>query len=238
MNLSNDIKAVYFDFGDTLAVLEPQKEDLFIAAARKIGLELDKANVKRAYECVDAFVKFSSISINEDSGRSEFYRIYNEHLCEALGISSSFTNLWPIIAGIFSRNTKWRLIEGALETLLSFWDRGIRLAVIANWDKNLGNLMQGLGIRGFFECVVSSQEAMVEKPDPAIFRIALRAMSLLEYPDSVAYVGNEYRADIVGARSAGLIPCLLDVDNRYPYADCRRIASIRELLSMINKVRV
>lgn len=228
------LNAVFFDFGETLVAMETQKEDLFIEAASEIGLKLDSNAVKRAYECVDFLMKFSSVAINKDSERSEFYRRYNERLCEALGISGSFAKLWPIIAEKFNGKKKWRLAEGVMETLTGLKYRGIRLAVVANWNKSLGDLVRRLDIGHLFECIVSSQEAGVEKPDPAIFQVALKAMSLLENPGSVVYVGNEYRADIVGARSAGLMPVLLDVNNRYPYADCQRIVSIRELLSVID----
>jgi len=237
MQYFKKMNAVFFDFGDTLVSLDPQKEDLFIKAALNIGIMLDKAAVKRAYECVDFFMKFSSVAINKESERREFYKRYNERLCEALGISGSFTNLWPSIAKIFNANKTWHLVGGAKETLTSLHDRGIRLAIIANWDSSLGELVRRLDIGHLFEYIVSSQEAGVEKPDPAIFQVALKAMSLLENPCSVVYVGNEYRADVVGARSAGLMPCLLDIENRYPFADCQRITSLRDLLSVIDNIK-
>lgn len=232
------MNAVFFDFGETLVAMKTQKEDLFIEAASAIGLKLDNATVKRAYECVDFFMKFSSVAINKDSERSEFYRLYNERLCEALGISGSYAKLGPILAGKFQGKRKWQLAEGVMETLTGLSHRGVRLAIIANWDSSLGELVRSFDIGHLFECVVSSQEAGVEKPNPAIFRVALKAMSLLENPGSVVYVGNEYRADIIGARSAGLVPVLLDVDNRYPYADCRRIVLLRELFSVIDHIHV
>ncbi len=238
MKHTHKMNAVFFDFGDTLVSLNPQKEDLFIKAALKIGMTLDKAAVKRAYGCVDFFMKFSSVLINKDSEKTEFYRLYNERLCEALGMSTSFTELWPFISEMFNGNKKWQLAEGSMETLTGLWSSGVRLAIVANWDRSLGELVRSFDIGHLFECVVSSQEAGVEKPNPAIFQVALRAMSLIDNPGSVVYVGNEYRADIVGARSAGLVPCLLDIDNRYPYADCRRIALLRELFSVIDHIHV
>lgn len=238
MKYPHEMNAVFFDFGDTLVSLHPQKEDLFIKAALNIGMMLDKAVVKRAYECVDFFMKFSSVAIHKDSERKEFYKLYNERLCEALGISGSFANLWPSIAEVFNTNKTWHLVDGAKETLISLHDRGMRLAIIANWDSSLSELVRSFDIDHLFECVVSSQEEGVEKPNPAIFQVALKAMSLLENTGSVVYVGNEYRADILGARSAGLVPCLLDIDNRYPFADCQRISLLRELLSVINHIHV
>jgi putative hydrolase of the HAD superfamily len=47
----------------------------------------------------------------------------------------------------------------------------------------------------------------------------------------VVYVGNEYIADVAGARDAGLTPVLIDRDDRLPAADCLRIRALRELVS-------
>ena len=78
------------------------------------------------------------------------------------------------------------------------------------------------GIQGFFSCIVSSQEAGVEKPNPAIFKQAIETLSLSVDSDGLLYVGNEYRADVLGARAAGLVPVLIDRDEDYPHADCIR----------------
>jgi HAD superfamily hydrolase (TIGR01549 family) len=219
------VRAVCFDFGDTLVSLSPTKEELFVMAARSLGLQLSLAAVKRAYQIVDFHNKYSSVQVKD---RADFYRSYNEQLCEAIGISSYLEALLPVLATHFKQNKSWKLTEGAAEVLSILHERKILLALVANWDRELPELAERLGVRQFFSTIVSSQEAGVEKPDPAIFQRALADLSLSVTDETVLYVGNEYRADVLGARAAGLVPVLIDRDGLYPHADCLCYPSLRQ----------
>ncbi len=219
------IRAVFFDFGDTLVSLSPSKEELFVQSARSLGLELSLAVVRRAYQIVDFHNKYSSVHLKDRAG---FYRSYNEQLCEAIGISSHLEELLPILAARFKENKRWQLIDGAAEVLSFLHQRKVPLALVANWDRDLPKLAERLEIRQFFATIVSSQEAGVEKPDREIFERALAALSLSVKTETILYVGNEYRADVLGARGAGLIPVLIDRSGVYPHADCLCYASLRQ----------
>lgn len=218
------IRAVFFDFGDTLASLSPTKEDLFLQAAASLGIKLSLPVVRRAYQIVDFHNKYSSVNLKD---RAAFYRSYNEQLCEALGVSSHFDQLQPGLVTNFKEKKSWQLLEDVPQILTRLQQRRIPLAIVANWDRDLPELTEQLGIREFFGTIVSSQQAGVEKPDPAIFNRALENMSL-SADESVLYLGNEYRADVMGARSAGLLPVLIDRFGLYPEADCLHYGSLRE----------
>ena len=77
-----------------------------------------------------------------------------------------------------------------------------------------------------FETVVDSHVVGVEKPDPAIFGIALSRMKA--EPGSTVYLGDVPSVDILGARAAGLTAVLLDRHGLYPDADAPRLTSIAE----------
>jgi putative hydrolase of the HAD superfamily len=224
----SEIGAVFFDFGDTLATLSPSKEELFIQAARSVGLQLELETVRSAYRIVDFHNKYSSVHVTD---RDAFYRQYNEQLVEALGVSSHLARLRPVLAAQFIRDKKWKLFEETPQALGRLRRQGIPLALIANWDANLSALVNQLGIRQEFSSIVSSEVAGVEKPDPAIFRRAVDELSLSVETDRILYVGNEYRADVIGARAAGLIPVLIDRNGFYNHADCLRFTSLVDWLN-------
>ena len=226
-----DAAAIIFDFGETLATLEPSKEELFIQAALSIGLELERAAVCRAYQVVDFHNKYSSITIKD---RDAFYRNYNEQLAEALGISSHFARLGPALIKLFRKEKHWTLFDDTTPTLTRLQKLGKQLALLANWDAKLPRLIEQLGITRYFSSVVASEIVGVEKPDPAIFRLALAELSLPP-EQMVLYVGNEYRADVMGARAAGLTPVLIDRYALYPHADCHRFASLDALLEAMTQ---
>lgn len=223
----SEVDAVFFDFGDTLATLAPSKEELFIHAARSVGLQLELAAVRRAYQIVDFHNKYSSLHVRE---RESFYEHYNGLVAEALGISGSLSRLLPALAEQFRRNTQWRLFDEVPEALVLLREQRLPLALVANWDTNLSDLVQQFGIRQEFSAVVSSQAAGVEKPDPALFLRAADELSLSVETQRILYVGNEYRADVLGARAAGLTPVLIDRHSLYQHADCLRFASLMEWL--------
>jgi len=124
-------QAVFFDFGDTLASLEPSREALFVKAARSIGVELEPEAVRRAYQIVDFNNKYSSVTV---TNRDAFYNNYNSQLVEALGISSHFARLGPALIEHFKREKHWTLFDDAAKSLDRLQASGRPLALVANWD--------------------------------------------------------------------------------------------------------
>jgi HAD superfamily hydrolase (TIGR01509 family) len=92
-------------------------------------------------------------------------------------------------------------VPGAPETLERLRGRGLRLAVVANWDCALPEHLAGLGLDRLVDTVVTSARAGVPKPDPAIFELALRELGVPA--DRALHVGDE-PCDEEGARAAGL----------------------------------
>jgi HAD superfamily hydrolase (TIGR01509 family) len=92
-------------------------------------------------------------------------------------------------------------MPGAAETVAGLRARGLRLAVVANWDCALPEHLAAAGLLGPFETVVTSARAGVAKPDPAIFALALGELGV--EAGRALHVGDE-PCDEEGARAAGL----------------------------------
>jgi putative hydrolase of the HAD superfamily len=88
-------------------------------------------------------------------------------------------------------------------------------------------------LRELVRDVAASAALGAEKPDPACFD-AFSTRNALD-PTRTLYVGNEYLADVVGAREAGLTPVLIDRKNRLPAADCWRIRELADLILPFSK---
>jgi putative hydrolase of the HAD superfamily len=78
--------------------------------------------------------------------------------------------------------------------------------------------------------IVDSTIVGVAKPDPAIFSFALEVLDVKA--ENVAYVGDSYANDVVGARSAGMQPFLLDPYDDHAGADYERINAVSDLISL------
>jgi putative hydrolase of the HAD superfamily len=72
------------------------------------------------------------------------------------------------------------------------------------------------------------------KPEPEIFGHALRRLNLTA--QEALYVGDNYYADVVGARRAGLRPVLYDPRGIFPEPGCETIKSFDELNTLVKVI--
>jgi putative hydrolase of the HAD superfamily len=225
-DLTGTCSAIVFDCADTLLRMDPSRAEIFRDTAATAGLDLQLADVERAYDVVDFAIKMRSSKLKSPAAKLDFYYSFNAALCNVLGIQQSLSALHPCLIAEFRRRKQWRPfpeIDGALSQLA---DR-VPLYVLANWDSALPTILRDAGLDGYFRDVVSSEMLGSEKPELACFE-AFLARAALD-PSSTVYVGNEYLADVVGARGAGLTPILVDRVGKMRSADCLRISSLAYL---------
>lgn len=113
--------------------------------------------------------------------------------------------LAPALFAHFAGTGPWRVYDDVAEPLRRWRARGIRLAVVSNFDQRLPGLLEGLGLSELFETVVVSSVVGAAKPDPLPFQQALAQLQLPA--ESVWHIGDSPE-DEAGARAAGL-RCLL-----------------------------
>src|SRR5262245_56962153 len=125
-------------------------------------------------------------------------------------------------------NGLWaRPMEGARAAIDGIAELGLRRAVVSNSDGRAEWHLRNAGVLDGIEFVVDSHRVGVEKPDPAIFRIALDRLHL---PGSRAlYVGDIRSVDERGSRAAGMHFVLIDPWGDYAAADAPGIRSIADL---------
>ena len=81
----------------------------------------------------------------------------------------------------FERELRWMdaFVREEVEPVLGALQKeGFRLAVVSNWDRRLHTLLEDLGLAGRFETIVVSSEVGHAKPDPRIFRAAVKRFGL------------------------------------------------------------
>lgn len=109
-----------------------------------------------------------------------------------------FEGLWRHYAS----PAAWQLRPGAAEALGALRERGLRTAVVSNFDGRLPGLLQGLGLSPLIDAVVLPSDAGAAKPDRRIFALALRRVGAA--PAEALFVGDDAEHDLEGARRAGL----------------------------------
>jgi HAD superfamily hydrolase (TIGR01509 family) len=108
---------------------------------------------------------------------------------------------------------------------------GYLLGLISNTEDNLRPVLARTGLDAYFDSLVLSSEVGSEKPEPAIFREALREMAVA--PERAIFVGDFYSIDVAGARGVGITPILLDARGLSPDRDVTRVASLTELADLL-----
>lgn len=109
--------------------------------------------------------------------------------------------LFEALYAHYQRPEAWTLREGAREALGALRERGLRLAVLSNWDTRLPALLRAMALAPLFDAVLCSGELGVEKPDPRVFAAAARALGLP--PGDIVHLGDDPIADQQGALNAG-----------------------------------
>ena len=153
---------------------------------------------------------------------------------QSLKITGS--NLANEIADAFSdrRETSISLFPGAVETLTSLRNRGIRLGLITNGDsEGQRRKINTFGLEPYFDCILIEGETGIGKPEPGVYELALQRLSIA--PEEVWMVGDNLVWDIEAAQKAGILAVWVDFANRGLPADSpiqpdRMIRSIAELV--------
>ena len=82
-----------------------------------------------------------------------------------------------------------------------------------------------------FQLVLAGGDVRMWKPEPYIFIHACERLNIA--PTEAVYVGDNYFADVVGARRAGLLPVLYDPRGIFPDPGCPIIRSFPELTQLL-----
>lgn len=96
-------------------------------------------------------------------------------------------------------------VPGARATLQLLSARGFALAILSNWPLALtiDRFVDAQGWDRFLHAIVVSQRVGFIKPHLAIFRAAEAALGMAGSGQHILHVGDDWAADVAGARAAG-----------------------------------
>lgn len=130
----------------------------------------------------------------------------------------------------------WSLVFPDTEPALqSLEDAGYILGVISNSVGTIAEQLGRAGLARYFRFILDSAVVGVEKPDPAIFRMALDKAGVAA--GAAIFIGDSYATDVGGARQAGIRGLLIDRFGCYDDAavDCRRLRTLGELTEAVRE---
>jgi len=209
---------VFFDVGNTL--LFPNRAQILapIPEERWPSLERWQALERRTKREFDRGMTTGKVD-------HSFWWTFHTYFLEEIGAVDD--GLRKTLIANTQRSANWDQILPGTREALERLGRQYELAVISNADGKIDAVLSRCGIAGCFRSVTDSGVVGHEKPHPAIFEAALRAMNAA--PAESLYVGDVYSVDYVGARNAGMDAVLFDVAGAYRGQELVRVESLAEL---------
>ena len=219
------LRAVLFDVGNTLLFLDYARLAEGVGSA--LGLPLTRDGLARH---VSAATQAMERAGGTDRTRAVAY-LETLFLLGGVG-RDRLGELHECLSRMHREQHLWSgVAERSAAALARLRDAGLRLGVVSNSDGRVEEALEAGGLRQYFDVIVDSALAGVEKPDPGIFHAALDALGVS--PEEALYVGDLYDVDVVGARAAGMDAILLGSPPAAGAAPCRTSPSIEELVNQI-----
>lgn len=219
------IKAVTFDVGHTLIEPRDSVGNIYAEIASRHGRSgLSPAELDRR------FLKVLQARGGAVNTRADWEEIVDDTFAGLITPPPSQT-FFPELFERFAKPSEWRIYDDVLPTLEELSQRGIRLGIISNWDDRLRPLLAALELASHFEVTLISAEFGRSKPAREIFDSASKMFGVA--PAEILHVGDNWSADVEGARAAGFQAC--QIARRSP-ADADRVASLVELVDRVTGV--
>ncbi len=196
------IKAVLMDLDDTIYQYEPVHQKSYEACVNLASTkyQIPAEEFKRLW-------KLSRDRVHHDlhnQGASHSRLLYLQKIYEsyfgctnaefALELEACYWNTF--LASMQFRN-------GVIEFVSQFKSLGLKAAIVTDLTAQIQlQKWQTLNLSKYFDFLVSSEEAGVEKPNPTIFKLALEKLKV--EADDVIMIGDSKSKDYQGALDMGI----------------------------------
>ena len=198
-------KAIFFDAAGTLIHLPKSVGHHYALVGKRVGLALDAAALDQAFTaCWKQMPTRPAIEGPRENDDEGWWRELVDRVIDQVAPVTSELDrdaFFEVAYSHFAEAGVWELypeVTNVLETLRPRFD----LAVISNFDGRLRMIFEHLGVSKFFSHVFLSSELGADKPDPLIYRRALKFSGTA--PNETLHVGDDPVRDWLGAEAAGL----------------------------------
>jgi len=229
------IRAVCFDFDQTLAYMQPSHWALYAEAARAAGIAVSEAAL--AAETVDRawapwMTPLGPVHLDASASQETFRALRAALAADRIRAACTadepaLAEAGRVAALLEEEAARYVLYEDTLPALRRLRDASVPAYIVSNhiWalpeitSTLLGDLIAG---------VVTSARVGVRKPHPAIFEAALALSGTA--PDETLMVGDSLSAAVRGGDRAGMRAVLLDrAGTATPPEDVRTIGTLLDV---------
>ena len=225
-------RAVFFDLGGTLLVM--RRDRIFRRVLAEEGYQAGQSAIHSAYIGSESWwLSVYGSKVMTAAETAEAYRDLDDRVfltlfpqaspSEGVRVSRQVRKRWPEL----EEEIPLELYPDVEPTLSRLRQGGYSLGLISNAPAETDRTVKALGLLEYLDGVVISGVVGYSKPNPEIFRIAMKELGV--GPKEAIHVGDLYEADIVGARNAGMRGLLIDRDATRHDFDCPLLRSLSEI---------
>ncbi|MEO8539603.1 MAG: HAD family hydrolase [bacterium] len=228
------IRAVLFDLGDTVFKLNPMA-DVTDEYAKFLGGEGVADSEAEAVRVVESLRKYWA-----GYGRGQLEELPIAEIASPfIGSDARADRFAARLDALLAEAdvARWEAGAGRDELFSALRAAGIRVGFVSN-TLTAPDLMRGrleeFELLHHAEVAVFSVEHRVRKPNPEIFRIALRGLGL--EPTEVVFVGDRVREDVRGPQSLGMRSILTHEFRQEDPADSNPFGVVQHLSEVVGLV--
>ena len=234
---STPITTICFDAGNTLLYCDPTPAEIYAEALSRHGRTVSADEVEPVFagawsdlqeRTPPGIDRYSS----QPGGEKQWWGAFLREVLTRLEHGADWRTLLEDLYAAFSNPEVWKVYPETRTTLEALDGRGLRMAVISNWDRRLPEILDGLELTQWFQTITVSAIEGIEKPAAGIF---LRTLDRLEVrPEETLHVGDSPLEDYDGSMAVGMTPLLIDRPGSFAGNGYRRIGSLDEVLGLID----
>lgn len=210
--------AVVFDFGGTLDTNGVHWSEKYWDGYCAAGVRLEKKIYEKAYVYAGEQM-LGDIVTNEFTFRQTLeaqIMIQLHWLTENHHVDPAFTQIYKEQVLEYCYNGVKQTIA-RVKPLLDHISSHCPVALVSNFYGNVDRVLAEVGIDHYFTHIIDSEIVGIRKPDPEIFRIAVRRLGL---PASeIVVIGDSYERDVSPAHEAGCRTVWLKGRSWKPHSD-------------------
>ncbi|XP_028302566.1 haloacid dehalogenase-like hydrolase domain-containing protein 3 isoform X2 [Gouania willdenowi] len=235
------LRWVFWDVKDTLLKVRSSVGEQYCKEAQRMGLSLSPEEVDAAFRQVyrQYSSRYPNYGVSQGlNGQKWWMTVVRDtlSLCrvqEPAVINTVASNAYQN----FCNAENWEVFPDSRMALERCSSLGLKQGVVSNFDNRLDTILHACGLRSYFSFLMTSEEARVAKPNPAIFDLALQKCGAPA--DCVVHVGDHYVKDYLASRSAGIHGILLDRDGKHSHDHIdqeNRLLSLEKLPSRLQQL--
>jgi putative hydrolase of the HAD superfamily len=223
-------KAILFDLDGTLRANLPEGFEIFVEFAGLVGIVLTNEQMKSVEREAHRYwadgARVDSDLMRYD--KRDFWINYNHSLLKSIGVPQC-EDCAHRIQDLFDEHFDPQdvVFADTYTTLNKLKNEGYVMGLVTNRDKEVDPYLSQIKILDYFNFTLTGGQAKCFKPASGIFNKALDMAGVNAH--EAVYVGDNYYADVVGAKNVGMDAILIDPRNCFVKMHDKRVRHLRNI---------